>query len=96
MADAVHDILGVRAGMAVTRPRRFPLEGAMSDAGWYLIVVDGCSHRFLQPPVLNKLSGHAEVVTCVVRPDEPCPAFDGRFVLLESTSPTLKQRLFGG
>ena len=176
VADAIHDILGVRAGMAVTRPRRFPLEGAMSDAGWYLIVVDGCSHRFLQPPVLNKLSAHAEVVTCVVdernlasaasgwqdgelkwsvtyageddpgnvvvegtppepfaairdaqtdksraddagdllldplfeipielirqivgyRPDEPSPTFDGRFVLLESTSPTLKQRLFGG
>jgi hypothetical protein len=30
------------------------------------------------------------------RPDEPSPAFDGRFVLLESIDPTLLQRLFGG
>ena len=30
------------------------------------------------------------------RPDEPSPAFDGRFVLLEAIDPTLMQRLFGG
>jgi hypothetical protein len=176
MRDAVHEILEVRAGMAVTRPRRFPLAAAMSDAGWYLIVADGWNHRFVQPSVLTRLSSHADVVTCTVdernlaaaasgwsrgerqwsvsyageddpgnvivdgtppepfaavrdalteksgaddagdllldplfeipielarqivgyRPDEPSPAFDGRFVLLETTAPTLKQRLFGG
>lgn len=30
------------------------------------------------------------------RPDEPSPAFDGRFVLLEAIAPTLVPRLFGG
>jgi hypothetical protein len=30
------------------------------------------------------------------RPDEPSPAFDGRFVMLEAAKPTLYQRLFGG
>jgi hypothetical protein len=30
------------------------------------------------------------------RPDEPSRAFDGRFVDLRATNPTLKQRLFGG
>ena len=30
------------------------------------------------------------------RPDEPSPAFDGRFVLLEAKDPTIMQRLFGG
>ena len=30
------------------------------------------------------------------RPDQPSPAFDGRFVLLEAIDPTIMQRLFGG
>ena len=66
MADAVHETLGLRAGMAVTRPRRFALEGAMSEAGWYLIVADGREHRFVQPPVLSRLSAGWEVLTCSV------------------------------
>lgn len=175
-ADAVRNDLGLRAGMAVTRPRRFALEGASSDSGWYLIVGDGRDHRLIQEPALTKLSAGCEVLTCTVeernlssaatgwrdgrklwsvtyegedapgdvvaegdfpptfaiirqkltaksqaedagdlpldplfeipieavrnavgyRPDEPSPAFDGRFVLLEAIDPTLLQRLFGG
>lgn len=175
-ADTVCDDLGLRAGMAVTRPRRFALEGAASDAGWYLIVADGRDHRLIQAPVLTRLSAGCEVLTCTVeernlssaaagwrdgrrlwsvtyegedspgevvaegelpvtfaiirqeltaksqaedagdllldplfeipieavrnavgyRPDEPSPAFDGRFVLLEAIDPTVMQRLFGG
>jgi hypothetical protein len=175
-ADSVCSDLGLRAGMAVTRPRRFALEGAMSDAGWYLIVADGYDHRLIQEPVLTKLSAGCEVLTCTVeernlssaatgwrdgrrlwsvsyegeerpgdvvaegdlpvtfplirqdltaksqaedagdllldplfeipietvrnavgyRADEPSPAFDGRFVMLEAISPTILQRLFGG
>ena len=30
------------------------------------------------------------------RPDEPSPAFDGRFVRLKAVNPTIVQRLFGG
>jgi hypothetical protein len=30
------------------------------------------------------------------RPDEPSPAFEGRFVMLEAINPTMFQRLFGG
>jgi hypothetical protein len=30
------------------------------------------------------------------RPDEPSPAFDGRFVVLDAIHPTMMQRLFGG
>ena len=162
--------------MAVTRPRRFALEGAASDAGWYLIVADGRDHRLIQAPVLTRLSAGCGVLTCTVeernlssaaagwrdgrrlwsvtyegedspgevvaegelpvtfaiigqeltarsqaedagdllldplfeipieavrnavgyRPDEPSPAFDGRFVLLEAIDPTVMQRLFGG
>ena len=39
-----------------------------------------------------------EVVRQIVgyRPDEPSPAFEGRFVLLEAVDPTIMQRLFGG
>ena len=148
----------------------------MSDAGWYLIVADGREHRFVQPPVLTRLSSGWEVLSCSVdernlssaasgwkhggqvwsvtyegedtpgevvvegtppesfaairetftaraqaddagdllldplfeipiemvrqivgyRPDEPSPAFEGRFVLLEAVDPTFMQRLFGG
>ena len=64
-----HDIcrdLELRAGMAVTRPRHFALEGAMSPVGWYLIVADGWDHRLIEPPVLTKLSARCEVLTCTV------------------------------
>lgn len=174
--EAVWRDLGLRAGMAVTRPRTFALEGARSDAGWYLIVAAGFDHRLIQAPVLTTLSAGCEVLTCTVdernlfsaatgwrngrrawsvsyagedrpgevvaegdlpesfaaisrdftarsqaedagdllldplfeipievvrgavgyRPDEPSPAYDGRFVLLEAIDPTLWQRLFGG
>jgi hypothetical protein len=162
--------------MAVARPGRFALEGAGSEAGWYLIVADGWNHRLIQEPVLARLSAGCEVLTCTVeernlssaatgwrdgrrawsvtyegeerpgdvmaegdlpasfavirrdltarsqaedagdllldplfeipieivrdavayRPDEPSPAFDGRFVMLEALDPTILQRLFGG
>ncbi len=175
-ADAICTDLGLKTGMAVTRPRRFALEGAASDAGWYLIVGDGRDHRLIQDPVLTRLSAACEVLTCTVeernlysaaagwrdgrrlwvvtydgeaqpgdvaavgdvpatfaiirrdytaksqaedagdllldplfeipielvrntvgyRPDEPSPAFDGRYTLLEAVDPTLMQRLFGG
>ena len=65
-ADAVCRDLELRAGMAVTRPRRFSLEGAASDAGWYLIVADRWNHRLIQEPVLTKLSAGCEVLTCSV------------------------------
>ena len=65
-ADAVCRDLELRAGMAVTRPRRFALEGAASDAGWYLIVADGWNHRLVQEPVLTRLSAGCEVLTCSV------------------------------
>jgi hypothetical protein len=175
-ADVVCRDLELRAGMAVTRPRRFALEGAGSDAGWYLIVADRWNHRLVQEPVLTKLSSGCEVLTCSVdegnlssratgwhdgrrlwsvtyegeerpgeviaegelpltfalisrdltnkskaedagdlildplfeipielvhnavgyRPDQSSRAFDGRFVMLEATSPSFMQRLFGG
>lgn len=175
-AEAVCSDLDLHAGMAITRPRRFPLEGARSDAGWYLIVADGRDHRLIQAPVLTLLSAGCEVLTCTVdegnlssaatgwrdgrrlwsvtyegeespgdvvaegdlpvtfaiirqeltvkskaedagdllldplfeipieavrnavgyRPDEPSPAFDGRFVVLDAIHPTIMQRLFGG
>lgn len=174
--EAILDTLDLRAGMAVARPRTFSLEGARSDAGWYLIVATGWNHRLVQGPVLTRLSGDCEVLTCTVdernlssaaaswqngqrlwsmsyegeerhgdvlvegdlpltvtmirqdltaksqtpdagdllldplfeipmeavrhavgyRPDEPSPAFDGRFVRLEAVNPTIVQRLFGG
>ena len=65
-ADVVCGDLALRAGMAVTRPRRFALEGAASDAGWYLIVADKWNHRLIQEPVLTKLSTGCEVLTCTV------------------------------
>ena len=65
-ADAIRADLGLKAGMAVTRPRRFALEGAGSDAGWYLIVGDGRDHRLIQEPVLTRLSDGCEVLTCTV------------------------------
>ncbi len=65
-ADQICGDLELRAGMAVTRPRRFALEGAMSDAGWYLIVADGWNHRLIQEPVLTRLSAGCEVLTCTV------------------------------
>jgi hypothetical protein len=175
-APAICSDLALRASMPVTRPRHFALEGAMSDAGWYVIVADGWNHRLIQPPMLTALSAWCEVLTCTAdernlssaatgwregrrlwsisyegeespgvfategelppaliqirkeltaaseaedagdllvdplfeipietvrqatgyRPDQASPAFDGRFVLLEATDPTLKQRLFGG
>jgi hypothetical protein len=64
--EAVCAALGLRAGMAVTRPRRFALEGAASDAGWFLIVGDGHDHRLIQEPVLTGLSADCEVLTCTV------------------------------
>ena len=65
-ADAVCRDLELRAGMAVSRPRGFALEGAASDAGWYLIVAAGWDHRLIQEPVLTKLSAGCEVLTCSV------------------------------
>ena len=65
-ADAVCRDLELRAGMAISRPRRFALEGAASDAGWYLIVADKWDHRLIQEPVLTKLSAGCEVLTCSV------------------------------
>ena len=65
-ADAVCRDLDLRPGMAVTRPRRFALEGAASEAGWYLIVAAGWDHRLIQEPVLEKLSAGCEVLTCTV------------------------------
>jgi hypothetical protein len=65
-ADAVCRDLDLRTGMVVTRPRRFALEGAGSDAGWYLIVAARWNHRLIQEPVLTKLSAGCEVLTCSV------------------------------
>ncbi len=65
-ADQICDDLELRAGMAVTRPRRFPIEGAMSDGGWYLVVADGWDHRLIQEPILSKLSAGCDVLTCTV------------------------------
>jgi hypothetical protein len=46
--------------------RRMPLEGALSDAGWFLIVGEGWDHRLIQPPVLTRVSAGCEVLTCTV------------------------------
>jgi hypothetical protein len=76
--------LGLRAGMAVTRAGRFALEGAASDAGDLLL------DPLFEIPIetVRNAAGY--------RPDEPSPAFDGRFMRLEAIDPTLMQRLFGG
>ena len=66
-ADVICSDLGLRQGMASTHSkRRFALEGARSDAGWFLIVADGLDHRLIQPPVLATLSAGCEVLTCTV------------------------------
>jgi len=174
-ADAVCDALGLRAGMALGKPGGFALEGAASDAGWFLIVATGFDHRLIQPAVLAALSAGCEVLACTAdvrnlssrasgwrdgqqswsityegedspdvsldghlpstfdlirsdyiarskapgagdllldplfeiaieivrnpvayRPDEPSPAFDGRWVVLDSINKTFMQRLSGG
>ena len=64
--DAVCAALDLRPGMAVTNRRTFALEGAASDAGWYLIVAEGQDHRLIQEPVLTGLSAGCEVLTCTV------------------------------
>jgi hypothetical protein len=173
--DAVCHDLGFRAGMALMKPGGLALEGAASDAGWFLIVATGFDHRLIQPSVLTALSAGCEVLTCTVdvrnlssrasgwqdgqkswsvtyegedgpdvivdghlpstfdlirsdytarsqapdagdllldplfeiaieivrnpvayRPDEPSPAFDGRWVVLDSINKTFMQHLFGG
>jgi len=43
-----------------------PLVGAMSDAGWYLIVARGAEHRLLGATVLERLSAGCVVLTCTV------------------------------
>ena len=65
-AEAVCRDLELRAGMSVSKPRGFALVGAASDAGWYLIVAARWDHRFIQEPVLTKLSAGCEVLTCTV------------------------------
>jgi hypothetical protein len=40
--------------------------GAMSDAGWYLIVARGAEHRLISAPVVERLSTGCEVLTCTV------------------------------
>jgi hypothetical protein len=52
--------------MAVTKRGDFPIEGAMSDAGWYLIVAAGWNHRLMRPAPLARLSGGCELLTCTV------------------------------
>ena len=173
-ADTVCHDLGLRAGMALTRPGGFAITGAASEMGWYLIVATGFDHRLIQPEVLTGLSAGCEVLTCTVavgnlssrasswrdgrkcwsvtyegedsgdvvvdgelpvtadmilrdylarsqapdagdllldplfeiaieivrssiayRPDEPSPAFDGRWVVLDAANGTFMKRLFG-
>jgi len=65
-AEQVCGDLELRSGRAVTRPRHFALEGATSDAGWYLIVAAGWDHRLIQERVLTRLSAGCEVLTCTV------------------------------
>jgi hypothetical protein len=43
-----------------------PFVGAMSDAGWYLIVARGAEHRLASAAVLERLSVGCEVLTCTV------------------------------
>lgn len=128
-ADAICADLGLKTGMAVTRPRRFALEGAASDAGWYLLWVvtyDGeaqpgdvaangdfpATFALIRRDYTAKSQAEdagdllldplfeipIELVRNTVgyRPDEPSPAFDGRYTLLEAVDPTLMQRVFGG
>jgi hypothetical protein len=64
--DAVCAALDLSAGMAVTTRGTFALEGAASDAGWYLITAAGQDHRLIQEPVLTALSAGCEVLTCTV------------------------------
>ncbi len=64
--EAVCAALDLSAGMAVTKRGTFALEGAASDAGWYLIAAAGQDHRLIQEPVLTALSAGCEVLTCTV------------------------------
>jgi hypothetical protein len=64
--EAVYRDLGIRAGMAIRTSGAFALEGAASDAGWYLMVATGFDHRLIQAPVLARLSVECELLTCTV------------------------------
>lgn len=60
--------LGLRVGMASRHATHyFPIEGAVADSGWFLIVADGHNHRLLEGDVLATLSQGCEVLTCTVQ-----------------------------
>lgn len=65
VVDVCHD-LELRQGATRVGTRRLPLEGAMSDGGWFLIVGEGQNHRLIQAAVLARLSEGCEVLTCTV------------------------------
>jgi len=66
-AAAICTDLALKTGLAATRRNSFPLMGAASDAGWYLILAEGRDHRLIQAPVLATLSAGCEVLTCTVQ-----------------------------
>ena len=43
-----------------------PFASAQSDAGWFLIVMNGAEHHFLASDVIGPLSAGCEVMTCTV------------------------------
>ena len=43
-----------------------PFVGAMSDAGWYIIVADYAEHQLISAAVVERLSTDCDVLTCTV------------------------------
>lgn len=43
-----------------------PFVGAMSDAGWYIIVADYAEHQLISAAVVERLSADCDVLTCTV------------------------------
>ncbi len=68
--EAVRSELHLRASSVPSDPQEYPLVGASSEAGWYLIVARGREHRLIAEPVIQRLSAGCEVLTCTVEEQE--------------------------
>lgn len=64
--EAARGELGLRATGQSGEMFRSPVVGALSDAGWYLMVARGCGHRIIAAQVVERLSRDCEVLTCSI------------------------------
>jgi hypothetical protein len=67
--DAIHGELRLKPSRVPGDDNlTFQIVGALSDAGWYLIVAEGREHRLIRDAVIQPLSAGCEIITC--RDDE--------------------------